>query len=530
VRLGGGRRAKASSGSGFGVEPQHHGRRTPRATIRPVTNERNVDVALVGGGVMSATVGALLKELEPGWSVEVFERLDDVAEESSHVYNNAGTGHAALCELNYTPQRPDGSVDVSKALEINELFEVSRQFWSYLVAQGHFASPREFINAVPHVSLVGGDGDVAFLRKRCESLCGHPLFEGMQYSDDRGQLAEWMPLVMSGRDRAENVAATRSTGGTDVNFGTLARGLFRAMSRSGGVRVHLQHEVRGLRRLPDGGWRVTVRDLATGESQRVSTRFVFLGAGGRALPLLLDSGIPEARGYGGFPVSGMWLMCLNTAVIARHHAKVYGKAKLGAPPMSVPHLDTRIIDGQKGLLFGPYAGYSTKFLKQGSYLDWPCSVRPGNIVPLAMSAIRHASLVSYLVGEVLQSSRGRLRALHEYYPEARPEDWELRVAGQRVQIIRKDPQTGTYLQFGTEVVNSADGTLSALLGASPGASTSVAVVLELLGRCFPQRMATPAWQARLRQMIPSFGQSLSQDPALCSRVRQETSEALGLPH
>lgn len=486
------------------------------------------DAVLVGGGVMSATVGALLKELEPGWSIEIFERLQDVALESSHVLNNAGTGHAALCELNYTPERPDGSVDVSTALKINELFEVSRQFWAYLQRQGHFAAPRAFITAVPHISFVRGDEDVAFLKKRCEALCGHPLFEGMQYSQDRGEMAEWMPLVMAGRDPAERVAATRATNGTDVNFGALTHGLFRAMARAGGVRVHLQHEVRSLERLPDGGWHVTVKDLAAGGSQRIRARFVFLGAGGGALPLLLGSGIPEARGYGGFPVSGMWLMCLNAEVIARHHAKVYGKAKVGAPPMSVPHLDTRSLDGQKGLLFGPYAGYSTKFLKQGSYLDWPCSVRPSNVVSLAMSGIRNVPLVRYLIGEVLQSSTSRLRALQQCYPEARAEDWELRVAGQRVQIIRKDAKTGTYLQFGTEVVNSADGTLSALLGASPGASTSVPVVLELLGRCFPQRISSDAWQAKLRQMIPTFGQSLAGDRELSRRTRRETSDVLGL--
>jgi len=489
---------------------------------------RTVDAVLVGGGVMSATVGVLLKALEPGWSIEVFERLDDIALESTHVLNNAGTGHAALCELNYTPERPDGSVDVSKALKINEQFEVSRQFWSYLVRQGHFATPREFISTVPHISLVRGDEDVAFLRKRCEALCGHPLFEGMEYSQDRGQMAEWMPLVMAGRDPAERVAATRSFHGTDVNFGALTRGLFRAMNRAGGVQVHLQHDVRRVRRQSDGTWRVTARSHATGASRHVNARFVFLGAGGRALPLLLDSGIPEARGYGGFPVGGLWLVCSNPSVVEHHHAKVYGKAKLGAPPMSVPHLDTRFVDRRKGLLFGPYAGYSTKFLKQGSYLDWPLSVRPGNVVPLAMSGIHNLSLVSYLIGEVLQSTAGRMRALQEYYPEARPEDWELRVAGQRVQIIRKDAKTGTYLQFGTEVVNSADGTLSVLLGASPGASTSVAILLELLGRCFPQRFGTEAWQRKLREMIPAFGLSLATDRELCRRVRKETSEALGL--
>jgi len=292
--------------------------------------------------------------------------------------------------------------------------------------------------------------------------------------------------------------------------------------------VHLQHDVRRVRRQSDGTWQVTAKNHATGASRRVRARFVFLGAGGRALPLLLNSGIPEARGYGGFPVGGLWLVCSNLSVVERHHAKVYGKAKLGAPPMSVPHLDTRFIDRRRGLLFGPYAGYSTKFLKQGSYLDWPLSVRPGNVVPLTMSGIHNVPLVRYLIREVLQSSASRLRTLQEYYPEARAEDWEMRMAGQRVQIIRKDAKTGTYLQFGTEVVNSADGTLSALLGASPGASTSVPIVLELLARCFPQRLSSQAWQAKLSQMIPTFGQSLPSDPALCRRIRHETSEALGL--
>jgi malate dehydrogenase (quinone) len=488
-----------------------------------------VDVVLVGGGIMSATLGALLKELQPGWSIEVFERLDDVAQESSHVFNNAGTGHAALCELNYTPQRPDGSVDVSKALKINEQFGVSRQFWAHLVRQGGLASPRAFISAVPHISFVRGDEDVAFLQRRSAALRGHPLFEGMEYSHDRRELAEWMPLVMTGRDPGEKVAATRAQHGTDVDFGALTHGLLGAMRRAGGVGLHLRHEVRDVRRATDGSWRLGVADLGGGTSREVRARIVFLGAGGRALPLLLQSGIPEARGYGGFPVSGMWLVCSNPAVIERHHAKVYGKARVGAPPMSVPHLDTRMIAGRKGLLFGPYAGFSTRFLKSGSYLDLPRSVRPGNVAPLVLAAAHNVSLMGYLIGEVLQSPGGRLRALREYYPEARAGDWELRVAGQRVQVIHRDPETGTYLQFGTEVVHSADGTLSALLGASPGASTSVSIVLELLQRCFPQRFATEAWQARLSAMIPSFGRSLPDDPALCRRVRRETGEALGLP-
>ena len=478
---------------------------------------------------MSATVGTLLKELEPGWTVEVFERLHDIALESSHVYNNAGTGHSAYCELNYTPQQPDGSVDVSKALKINEQFEISRQFWAYLVTQRHFASPRDFISAVPHISFVRGEDDVTFLKKRHEALCSHPLFEGMEFSTDHDELAGWMPLVMAGRNPSEKVAATRARMGTDVNFGALTRGLFRAMRMQGGVTTHLQHDVVNLMRLPEGGWRVTVKDLPSGRSRHLRARFVFLGAGGRSLPLLLNSGIPEATGYGGFPVSGMWLICLNPEVTAQHAAKVYGKAAIGAPPMSVPHLDTRILEGEKGLLFGPYAGFSTKFLKLGSYFDLPYSIRPTNVVPMMMSGVHNVPLIKYLVREVLQTSERRLQSLRDYYPEADAEDWELRVAGQRVQIIHKDPKTNTYLQFGTELVSSADGTLAALLGASPGASTSVSIMLDLLKRCFPDRVKTDQWQGKLREMIPSYGQSLPTDRDLCRRVRCTTSQVLELP-
>ena len=485
---------------------------------------------LVGGGIMSATVGALLRELQPESSIAVFERLDDVALESSHVHNNAGTGHSAFCELNYTPQRSDGSVEVSKALKINEQFEVSRQFWAYVVRQGHITSPQDFINGVPHISLVHGDEDMMFLRKRFQTLSAHPLFEGMEYSDDRAKMAEWMPLVMTGRPPAEKMAATRALHGTDVNYGTLTHALFRTMKRAGNLTLCLRHEVRNLRRLPDGLWCLRVKNLATGELSEVRARFVFLGAGGRALTLLLQSGIPEARGFGGFPVSGMWLVCSNPEVIKRHHGKVYGKARIGAPPMSVPHLDTRMVGGQKGLLFGPYAGYSTKFLKHGSFLDWPLSVRPGNAVSLAMSGIHNWSLVGYLIREVLQTPGSRLRTLREYFPEAEAKDWTLRTAGQRVQVIHKDPKSGTYLQFGTEIVNSADRTLSAMLGASPGASTSVSIALETLQRCFPKDFSEKAWQAKLKKMIPSFGQSLPDDVALCRRIRREACEALSLPY
>ncbi len=491
--------------------------------------EKITDVVLVGGGIMSATLGSLLRELQPDWTIEVFERLKDTAMESSHVSNNAGTGHSAYCELNYTTERADGTIDISKALKVNESFEVSRQYWSHLVEKGCFSSPQEFITSVPHISFVRGARDVAFLKKRHEALCRHPLFEGMEYTEDHKQMAEWMPLVMAGRECGETVAATRSLQGTDVNFGALTHGLFAFMQRSEKVRLRTRHEVLTLRRGQGGLWELKVKDLHTGEVFPVRARRVFLGAGGRALTLLLKSGIPEGRGYGGFPVSGMWLYCSNREVIEKHHAKVYGKAQVGTPPMSVPHLDTRRMAGQKALLFGPYAGFSTRFLKTGSYLDLPLSVRPGNFVPLLMSAGTNFGLVRYLIQQVLQSPRDRFRALEEYYPEAQSRDWSLRVAGQRVQIIHKDPKTGTYLQFGTEVVHSADGTLSALLGASPGASTSVAISLELLERCYPAFFRSGPWPERLAGMVPTFGKSLPEDPELCRKVRRSTSEVLGLP-
>lgn len=482
----------------------------------------------VGAGIMSATLAVLLKELQPDLKMEVFESLDAIAEESSNAWNNAGTGHAALCELNYTPEQPDGSIETKKALEINEAFEVSKQLWSYLVEQGTLEEPGQFIQAVPHLSFVHGEKNVSYLRRRFEALREHPLFEGMEYSEEPAELAEWMPLVIAGRDPNEPVAGTRVTTGTDVNFGALTRQLLASLGAHDDVTVHLSHEVKGLKRRKDGLWRVTVKDRATGAKKVVDAKFVFLGAGGGALPLLQKSGIPEGKGFGGFPVSGQWLRCDNPALVEKHHAKVYGRASVGAPPMSVPHLDTRVIDGQRSLLFGPFAGFNTKFLKNGSLLDLPLSVRPDNLVAMLAAGRDNIDLTKYLIGQVLQSPEERLEALREYLPEARAEDWDLEIAGQRVQIIKKDAKRGGVLQFGTEVVSAEDGSLAALLGASPGASTSVSIMLELLGRCFSEEMQSEAWQTKLKEMIPSYGEDLSEDSELLRRMRTWTGETLDL--
>ena len=293
-----------------------------------------------------------------------------------------------------------------------------------------------------------------------------------------------------------------------------------------GCQVHYKNRVTNIVREQDGRWRVEIQDLESGEKQSVKTKFVFIGAGGGALPLLQKSGIPEGRGYGGFPVSGIWLRCDDPEINKRHHAKVYGKAAVGSPPMSVPHLDTQVIGGQHSLLFGPYAGFSSKFLKHGSLLDLFESVRPANIKPLLSVARDNFDLTEYLVEQVLQSESHRLAALDEYFPNAKPEDWKLQVAGQRVQIIKPEVKRGGLLEFGTELVGAADHSLVALLGASPGASTAAFIAISVLEKCFADELTASAWLPKLKEIIPSYGVSLIEDAELTQRVRAETAQVL----
>jgi malate dehydrogenase (quinone) len=494
-------------------------------------NSGNPDVVLVGAGIMSATLGVLLKQLQPDLTIEIFETLDVAAAESSDAWNNAGTGHSAFCELNYTPELPDGSIETVKALKIAESFEVSKQFWSYLIEQDFITVPPSFIRPIPHMSFVWGEKNVEFLRKRYAALTANHLFKGMKYTEDKNQLEEWIPLVMEGRDPEEKVAATRMEIGTDVNFGALTRCMFDHLKHQPGVALNFSHQVRDLEK--DQGetmWRLNVKNTITSQRRKLQAKFVFIGAGGGSLPLLIKSEIPEGKGFGGFPVSGQWLRCKNPEVIAKHDAKVYGKASVGAPPMSVPHLDTRMIEGKRELLFGPYAGFSTKFLKHGSYMDLPLSIKLGNIAPMLSAGIKNIPLTKYLIDQVRQSPEDRLAALREYLPAARLEDWEIEIAGQRVQVIKKDEKGGGILEFGTEVVSSADGSLAALLGASPGASTAVSTMIDLLKTCFKDKIGTNDWQAKLKEMIPSYGKSLATDAKLCMEVRRQTSEALKLQY
>lgn len=488
----------------------------------------SVDVLLIGGGIMSATLGTFLQELEPDWSVEMVERLDGVAKESSNGWNNAGTGHSALMELNYTPLQPDGSVDIGKAVHINEAFQITRQFLAWQVRRGTLQNPSTFINSVPGMSFVWGDENVNFLRKRFAALQQSTLFRGMAYSEDAAEIARWSPLVMEGRDPQQKIAATRIDIGTDMNFGEITRQLVASLAKKPHFTLSLNSEVHSLTRGDNGDWQVVIKNHKTGVQRTVNAGFVFIGAGGASLTLLQKSGIPQARDYAGFPVGGEFLVAENPDVVNRHLAKVYGKASVGAPPMSVPHLDTRMLDGKRVLLFGPFATFSTKFLKSGSLWDLFGTVTAANLLPMLHVGKDNLDLVKYLISQVLQSDEDRFDALRQYYPQANPADWRLWKAGQRVQIIKRDPKKGGVLRLGTEIVRDKDGSIAALLGASPGASTAAPIMLRLLEGVFPQQVASAAWQMKLKEIIPSWGTALNGNVEATEQALSYTSRVLGL--
>ena len=485
------------------------------------------DVILIGAGVLSTTFGSMLNELEPNWNIKLYERLDRPGDESSNERHNAGTGHAALCELNYTVQQPDGSIDIEKAKEINEEFEISKQFWSYLVKNNYIENPREFIHPLPHISFVRGKNNVKFLKDRYEKMKNFPMFDNIEYTEDIEEMRKWIPLMMQGHSASDIMAASKINEGTDVNFGELTRKMARNLEKNPKVEVQYHHEVLDFNRRNDGKWEVQIRNANTGETQTQLADYVFIGAGGAAIPLLQKTGIPESKNLGGFPITGQFLTCTNPNVIEEHGAKVYGKEPPGTPPMTVPHLDTRFINGQKTLLFGPFASIGPKFLKYGSNLDLFKSVKPSNITTLLAAAAKNLPLLKYSFDQILMTKEGCMNHLRTFYPEARDEDWQLYTAGKRVQVIKDTEEYGKgFIQFGTEVVNSEDHSVIALLGESPGASTSVSVALEVLEKNFSEYKND--WEPKIQKMIPSYGKSLIEDVDLMRKTRQQTSKDLEL--
>ena len=514
----------------------------------PTVKEDGIDVVLIGGGIMSATLGVMLLELEPSWRVHIYESLPNAGEEASNGWNNAGTGHAALCELNYTPEsRETGEIDISKAIAINEQFQVSRQLWAYLVKKKLLPTPTTFINRTPHLSFVQGAAEVDFLRRRWELLREEPLFEGMEFTENASTIRKWAPLLMSGRDtskKAKPIACTRVEEGTDVDYGTLTKHLVRAFIAKGGVYQSLCSAER-FKQDADGQWRVTFHreDLSLNGTMEVRARFVFIGAGGATIQLLQRTGIPEIQGYGALPISAQFLCCQNPAIVAKHPSKVYGMPPADAPPTSAPHLDMRLVDGQPMTLFGPFSGLSARYLKSGSVTDAASTIRWHNCIPMAAAGLQNLNMFAHLAKEQSLTKEEKLDALRKFVPDARPEDWSLTSAGQSVQMMKWDegdewmvPLVGIPLRlpsskigrlhFGTELVSSRDGTMCGLLGAAPGASGSAQVGLDVLRSCFTSRMG--GWKEKLKEMIPSFGEQLNGDPAKARQNMARTAQLLGL--
>jgi malate dehydrogenase (quinone) len=471
---------------------------------------------------MSAHLGAMLKRLDPRLTIEVYEAAPEAARESSDGWNNAGTGHAGLCELNYTPPPAiaGAPLDVTGALGIFARFEQSRQFWSYAAAHGLAPRPAEWIRAVPHLSFVRSAAAIDFLRARHAALVAHPFFRGMEFTAERDVLRQWAPLLIEGRD-AGPVAATRIAAGTDVNFGELSRRLLAWLDTQDGCRVFTGHRVTQLRR-GTRGWELVAHHTESGESRRVAVRFVFLGAGGGTLPLLQATGLPIATGLGAFPIAGQWLVCDRPDIVARHYAKVYGPPPPDSGALGGPHLDVRHLHGQRVLLFGPFATWTTKFLHHtGRLTDLPRSIRRDNLGTLLRTGLRNRVLVRFLVQQALQGMDSRLRALREFYPEARRDDWRLVDAGIRVQAMKKADAGRLY--FGTEVVTAPDGSLAALLGASPGASVSANIALQIVQSCFADSLRAPEGHARMKAMLPTFDVDLGQ-PAKATEYARRSAE------
>lgn len=481
------------------------------------------DLVCVGAGVMSTNLAVMLKLLDPNLKIAIYERLDAAGKESSSAWNNAGTGHSAFCELNYTSEEADGTINMTKAEKVCKQFDLSRQFWAYLVQEGMIGDSSDFINPVPHHAWVRGKKNVDFLEKRWHAMKDHFMFEGMEFTRDHDKMKEWFPVIMENRPADEVLGATRMEEGTEMNFKALVDHYVRILREQYNTEINYNTDVKNVKK-KGNEWNVTIK--SNGTKKTVLADRVFIGGGGGALPVLQTVNIPEKDNYGGFPIGGQWLVCRNREIIEQHLAKVYSLADVGSPPMSVPHLDTRVIDGKRELLFGPYAVFSTKFLKEGSLFDLFKSVRFNNVGFMLDAFFKNLGLTKYLIKEVLKSKSRKVQDLRKFVIDAKDEDWDLLTAGQRVQIIKKQPKGGGGIQFGTEVVSNEDGTLTSLLGASPGASVAVYVMLDVMKKAFPELLQQH--KSKMDNMIPFWDKDPYTDTEFYKRLRKETSKTLNL--
>ena len=485
------------------------------------------DVLIIGTGIMGTTLATLLKELDPKIQVDLIEKLEDAGLESSNTLNNAGTGHAGYCELNYTPLIANGKINIQKALEINAKFEISLQFWSYLSKKYSSFKPKNFISKVPHISIVRGEKDVAFLKKRYLALKKNHLFNQIEFTINPRIIKKWVPLIDC-KNLTESIGATRFKSGSDVDFGSLTKELIKILVKKSSFKLHKNLEALSIKKIDNHGWGVTTKGVASKKEINFKANFVFITSGGDSLRLLQKTNIPEQIGYAGFPVNGKWLICNNPKINLQHTAKVYGKAQIGSPPMSMPHLDLRVVNGKRVLLFGPFASFTCKFLNSGSHLDLIKSIKFHNIKSILSVFLREWKLLIYLIKQTMHSNSFRMNELRRFYPNANSQDWSLMSAGKRVQIIKPSKKFGGTIEFGTEIIFNAENNLAALLGASPGASVSASSMIEIINKCFKEKSKTKDWQSQLKKIMPVSSDRLIKDPTLIHKLRARAYKTLYL--
>lgn len=481
-----------------------------------------MNVVIIGAGIMGTTFATLAKELAPELDITILERLDKAGAGNSWAFNNAGTGHEANCELNYTPV--DGEViSVEKALKIHAQFNVAKQFWAYLLKKGAIKNPTSFINPTRHCTLVS-ESSIEELKLRFNEMSAHHFFEGMRYSDDFDEIKSWIPYTMEGRPRHEKMAATIVETGTDVNFGALTEQMAGYATSQLGVKIEYGVHVQRVHRSPAGSWLLETRQNGNAVQHRADVLFV--GAGGGAFPILKKSHLPFARRFTGFPVGGRFLQAeITEEQASQYRAKTYGKAEVGAPPMSVPHLDLRVAEGKHYLLFGPFASFKPVLEKGRGFLDYLSSMRLHDIPGLLNVAVEHFPLVKYLVSETFKGEKSMLDSLEKFAPGLSSRfNWQPVEAGQRVQIIKDGD-----LQMGTEIIVSTDKTYGTILGASPGASVSPEVMLRALEQLVPSLCAGESAKEKLKEMFPEDKlEALINNPDHYREIRDTVNQTLGI--